>query len=158
MRYPYAVPFLKNNPVKFVKFLRTPFLTEHLRWLLLIWVYLEYIVNLIKRFCCNMIPILSSGLFLKNKGMRVWYSRIRTRKSSKRAKLWIFTPHFSKFRAFTTLHPSKQNVFLEVLGLNVQKETLALVFSCEFCEISKSTFLTEHLDDCFYQMKHYKNK
>ena len=27
----------------------------------------------------------------------------------------------------------------------VKKETLAQVFSCEFCEISKNTFLTEHL-------------
>ena len=27
----------------------------------------------------------------------------------------------------------------------IKKETLAQVFSCEFCEISKNTFLTEHL-------------
>ena len=27
----------------------------------------------------------------------------------------------------------------------VKKETLAQMFSCEFCEISKSTFFTEHL-------------
>ena len=27
----------------------------------------------------------------------------------------------------------------------IKKETLAQVFSCEFCEISKSTFFTEHL-------------
>ena len=27
----------------------------------------------------------------------------------------------------------------------IQKETLAQVFSCEFCEISKNTFFTEHL-------------
>ena len=26
-----------------------------------------------------------------------------------------------------------------------EKETLTLVFSCEFCEISKNTFFTEHL-------------
>ena len=26
-----------------------------------------------------------------------------------------------------------------------KKETLAQVFSCEFCEISKNTFFTEHL-------------
>ena len=26
-----------------------------------------------------------------------------------------------------------------------EKETLAQVFFCEFCEISKNTFLTEHL-------------
>ena len=27
----------------------------------------------------------------------------------------------------------------------LKKETLAQVFSCEFCEISKNTFSTEHL-------------
>ena len=27
----------------------------------------------------------------------------------------------------------------------IKKETLAHVFSCEFCEISKNTFLKEHL-------------
>ena len=27
----------------------------------------------------------------------------------------------------------------------IKKQTLALVFSCEFCEISKNTFFTEHL-------------
>ena len=27
----------------------------------------------------------------------------------------------------------------------IKKETLAQVFSCEFCEISKNTFLTEQL-------------
>ena len=27
----------------------------------------------------------------------------------------------------------------------IQKETLAQVFACEFCEISKNTFFTEHL-------------
>ena len=27
----------------------------------------------------------------------------------------------------------------------IKKETLAEVFSCEFCEISKNTFFTEHL-------------
>ena len=37
-------------PVNFVKFLRTPFLTEHLRWLLLNW---------IKSFLCNIVPCLN---------------------------------------------------------------------------------------------------
>ena len=27
----------------------------------------------------------------------------------------------------------------------IKKDTLAQVFSCEFCEISKNTFFTEHL-------------
>ena len=39
----------------------------------------------------------------------------KARKSSERAQLWIFNPHFSKFRAFRRLHPLKQHVFLEFL-------------------------------------------
>ena len=32
----------------------------------------------------------------------------------------------------------------------IKKETLAQVFSCEHCKISKNIFFTEHLlDDCF---------
>ena len=27
----------------------------------------------------------------------------------------------------------------------IKKETLAQVFSCEYCEVSKNTFFTEHL-------------
>ena len=35
---------------------------------------------------------------------------------------------------------------LQALDLNfIKKETLPEVFSCEFCEISKNTFFTEHL-------------
>ena len=34
------------------------------------------------------------------------------------------------------------NVFKK---LKIKKETLAQVFSCEFCEISKNTFFREHL-------------
>ena len=35
-------------------------------------------------------------------------------------------------------------LFLQACNF-VKKETLAQVFSCEFCEISKNTFFTEHL-------------
>ena len=45
-----------------------------------------------------------------------------------------------------------QQVTLHLLMLKIpqasplfKKETLAQVFSCEFCEISKNTFFTEHL-------------
>ena len=38
-------------------------------------------------------------------------------------------------------------MFLEISkGCNfIKKETLAQVFSCEFCETSKNTFITEHI-------------
>ena len=34
---------------------------------------------------------------------------------------------------------------LQAWGNFIKKETLAQLFSCEFCQISKNTFLTEHL-------------
>ena len=41
---------------------------------------------------------------------------------------------------------SQENTCARVSFLvNLQAETLALVLSCEFCEISKNTFFTEHL-------------
>ena len=39
---------------------------------------------------------------------------------------------------------SQENICARVYNFN-KKETLAQVFSCEFCEISKNTFFTEHL-------------
>ena len=43
------------------------------------------------------------------------YNQKRALTCSKRAQLWIFTPHFYKFRAFRTLHPPKWHVFFEFL-------------------------------------------
>ena len=42
---------------------------------------------------------------------------------------------------------SQENICARVSFLKnfMKKETLAQVFSCEFCEISKNTFFTEHL-------------
>ena len=44
---------------------------------------------------------------------------------------------------------ARVSFFNKVAGLGLQfyfkKETLAQVFSCEFCKISKNTFLTEHV-------------
>ena len=38
------------------------------------------------------------------------------------------------------------NILIEPnIKIFFEKETLAQVFSCEFCEISKNTFFTEHL-------------
>ena len=45
--------------------------------------------------------------------------------------------------------PVPEALFDKVPGLRpatlLKKETLAQVFSCEYCEISKNTFFTEHL-------------
>ena len=55
------------------------------------------------------------GLILENRAC-VRYNQKRARKSSKRTQLWVFTPHFFKFRAFRKLHPPKRHVFLEFLA------------------------------------------
>ena len=44
------------------------------------------------------------------------YNQKRAIKCSKRAQLWIFTPHFSKFRAFRMWHPPKWHWVLEFLA------------------------------------------
>ena len=52
--------------------------------------------------------------------------------------LWI-TTHIFKLEAITIRSPRNLPATL------LKKENLAQVFSCEFCEISKNTFSTEHL-------------
>ena len=50
------------------------------------------------------------------------------------------------FTQSTGKHLCQSLFFNKVAGLNfIKKETLAQVFSCEFCEISKNTFFIEHL-------------
>ena len=51
------------------------------------------------------------------------------------------------FAKFTGKNLSQSLFFNKVAGVAcnfIKKETLALVFSCEFCEISKTPLLTEH--------------
>ena len=75
-------------------------------------------VNMIEIIIFDLcIFLVNQDLFQKIRAC-VRYSQKRTRKSSKGAQLWIFSPHFYKFRAFTTLHLPKQHVFLEVLVEN----------------------------------------
>ena len=50
------------------------------------------------------------------------------------------------FVKFLGKHPCQSLFFNKVAACNfIKKETLAQVFSCEFCVISKNTFSTEHL-------------
>ena len=55
------------------------------------------------------------------------------------------------FTKFTGKHLHQSLFFNKVAGLRpeaynfINKETLAQVFSCEFCETSKNTLFTEHL-------------
>ena len=50
--------------------------------------------------------------------------------------------NFTKFTGRHLYH----SLFCRAQACNfIKKETLAQVFSCKFCEISKITFFTEHL-------------
>ena len=52
------------------------------------------------------------------------------------------------FARFTGKHLCQSLFFNKVAGSAcnfIKNETRALVFSCEFCEISKNTFFTEHV-------------
>ena len=53
------------------------------------------------------------------------------------------------FTKLTGKHLCQSLLFNKVAGLRpkafIKKETLAQVFSCQFCDISKNTFFTEHL-------------
>ena len=56
----------------------------------------------------------------------------------------------SVFRNFTKLkgkHPVPESFLILFL---IKKETLAQVFSCEFCEISQNTFYRTPPNDCFW--------
>ena len=69
------------------------------------------------------------------------------RSSHRRCSVWIGV--LRNFAKFTGKHLCQSLFFNKVAGLRpatlLKKEALAQVFSCEFCEISKNTFFTEHL-------------
>ena len=50
-----------------------------------------------------------------------------------------------KFAKFTRKHLCLRLILIKLHAYGCKKETPAQVFSCEFGEISKSTFFTEHL-------------
>ena len=55
---------------------------------------------------------------------------------------------FRNFAKFTGKHLRQSLIFNKVAGLTcnfIKKGTLAQVFSCEFCKISKNAFFTEYL-------------
>ena len=60
----------------------------------------------------------------------------------------------SKFRKIHRNHMCQSFFFTKVAVLS-KKEALAQVFSCEFCEISRNTVLTEHLRWMLLQMLLY---
>ena len=74
----------------------------------------------------------------------IWFSSANSRSSHWRCS--VKKGVLRNFAKFTGKHLSQSLFFNKVAGLRpAKKETLAQVFSCEFCEISKNTFSTEHL-------------
>ena len=71
------------------------------------------------------------------------YTRNSHRRNSMRKSV------LRNFAKFTGKHLCQSLFFNEIASLRaatlLKKETLAQVFSCEFCEIFKSTIFTEHL-------------
>ena len=69
---------------------------------------------------------------------------------------------FRNFAKFTGKHLCQSLFFNKKAGLRpatlLKEETLAHVLSCEFCEISKNTFLTEHLRTTASEKLIYKLK
>ena len=75
----------------------------------------------------------------KFQGKQIWQKRGSCQRYSvRKGALRTFTK-------FTGKHLYQGLLFNKVAGPRLEKETLEQVFSCEFCEISKSTFFTEHL-------------
>ena len=69
-------------------------------------------------------------------------------KRSSRPEVFYKKGVLKNFAKFTGKHLYQSLFFNKVAGATcnvIKKETLAQVFSCEFCEISKNTFLTEHV-------------
>ena len=70
------------------------------------------------------------------------------KKRSSRSDVFCEKGVLRNFAEFTGKHLCHSLFFNKVAGgaCNfIKKETLAQMFSCEFCEISKNTFFTEHL-------------
>ena len=63
--------------------------------------------------------------------------------------LWLIIRITLKLRFFSALSRSSHRICSVTKDAPaysfIKKETLTHVFSCEFCEISKSTFFTEHI-------------
>ena len=114
--------FLKNSlwprcfPVNFAKFLRTPFSQNSSGWLLMLRDYFTF---------------------------RSSHQRC----SIKKVFLEISqNSHNLTKQLHQSLYFNKVSILIKVSGLQlIKKDTLAQVFSCEFYEISKNIFFTEHL-------------
>ena len=88
-------------------------------------------------------PFYAAGLFLYPLKTSLWFSNIFKgyRKRSGRPEMFFTESVLRIFTKFTGKHLCQDLFFNKVAGL-VKKETLAQVFSCEFCENFQNTFFT----------------
>ena len=95
--------------------------------------------------CCTIMLYHQSSVVASINLQSLYFRSSHRRRSSRKDALRNFTK-------FTGKHLCQSLFFNKVAGLCrsetcnfIKKETLAQVFSCEFCEISKNTFFTEPL-------------
>ena len=74
--------------------------------------------------------------------IQYFFGMVRNRSSHRRCS--VGEGVLRNFAKFLEKHLCQSLFFNKVAGLR-KKETLTRVFSCEFCEIFKNTFFTEHL-------------
>ena len=74
--------------------------------------------------------------------IQYFFGMVRNRSSHRRCS--VGEGVLRNFAKFLGKHLCQSFFFEKVAGLR-KKETLTRVFSCEFCEIFKNTFFTEHI-------------
>ena len=96
--------------------------------------------------------ILNGELHLLCSELNLWFCHLRLNIERKKNK-WKLTCSFKSSHRMCSVKKdvrrisqnSQENTCDRVSCRFIKKQTLAQVLSCEFCEISKNTFSTEHL-------------
>ena len=95
--------------------------------------YVKLLTKTILCFSSNVAKFLRTP-FSQNTSGRLLLSK------SSRPEVFCKKGFLRNFTKFTGKHPWKSLFFLPEACNFIKKKTLAQVFSCEFCEISKNTF------------------
>ena len=103
-------------------------------------------LNKFESICSNLYTRKFLPLFPSIYNMKFFFTRILR---SSCPEVFCKKGVLENFAKVIEKHLRQSLFFNEVAGLPVcnfiKKETLTLVFSCEFCQISKNTFFIEHL-------------
>ena len=83
---------------------------------------------------------------MQNSKDKSFLRKIKKSNRSSRPEVFCEKGVLRNFAKFTRKHLCQRFFLKKSTASNlIKKETLAQVFSCDFCEISKNTFVTEHL-------------